>query len=47
MTAHLSTAAALAEGGHHQSLSPFLTGGAALFILVFLLFLVTRFNRDR
>ncbi len=37
----------LAEGGHHQSLSPFLTGGAALFILLLLLWVTTRFNRDR
>jgi hypothetical protein len=37
----------LAEGGNHQSLSPYLTGGAALFILLLMLFIVTRFNRDR
>ncbi|MFI9598363.1 MULTISPECIES: hypothetical protein [Streptomyces] len=36
-----------AEGGNHQSLSPFLTGGGALFILLLLLWITTRFNRDR
>jgi hypothetical protein len=48
MTAHIAAALApLAEGGNHQSLSPFLTGGGALFILLLLLWIVTRFNRDR
>ncbi|MGW2375988.1 MULTISPECIES: hypothetical protein [Kitasatospora] len=38
----------LAEGGgNHDSLNPLLTGGSALFILVLLLFITTRFNRDR
>ncbi|WP_327069227.1 hypothetical protein OG500_26030 [Kitasatospora sp. NBC_01250] len=37
----------LAEGSNHQSLNPLLTGGSALFILFLLLFVVTRFNRDR
>ncbi|MCX4749023.1 MULTISPECIES: hypothetical protein [unclassified Kitasatospora] len=37
----------LAEGGGHDSLNPLLTGGSALFILLMLLFLVTRFNKDR
>ncbi|GAA1267036.1 hypothetical protein GCM10009665_64940 [Kitasatospora nipponensis] len=37
----------LAEGGNHDSLNPLLTGGSALFILLLLLFLTTRFNRDR
>jgi hypothetical protein len=37
----------LAEGGHHDSLNPLLTGGAALFALVALLWITTRFNRDR
>ncbi|MDX6327960.1 MAG: hypothetical protein QOI83_343 [Streptomycetaceae bacterium] len=38
----------LAEGGgNHPSLSPYLTGGGALFALLLLLFVVTRFNRDR
>lgn len=48
MTAHIPAASALlAEGGNHQSLSPFLTGGGALFILLLLLWVVSRFNRDR
>ncbi|MFF4789250.1 MULTISPECIES: hypothetical protein [unclassified Streptomyces] len=47
-----STAAQLvnlaeAEGGNHESLSPLLTGGGALFILLLLLWITTRFNRDR
>ncbi|MFB7993983.1 hypothetical protein ACFC4G_14330 [Streptomyces sp. NPDC056002] len=50
-----STAAQLATlaaeggegGGNHPSLSPFLTGGGALFLLLLLLWIVTRFNRDR
>lgn len=37
----------LAEGGNHESLSPYLTGGGALFLLVLLLWITTRFNRDR
>ncbi len=41
----------LAEGEHagggHASLSPYLTGGGALFILLLLLWITTRFNRDR
>jgi hypothetical protein len=48
MTAHTAAAlASLAEGGHHQSLSPYLTGGGALFVLLLLLWITTRFNRDR
>ncbi|MDH6110490.1 DMSO/TMAO reductase YedYZ heme-binding membrane subunit [Kitasatospora sp. MAP12-15] len=39
--------ATLAEGGNHPSLQPLLTGGSALFILLLLLFITTRFNRDR
>ena len=39
--------ATLAEGGNHPSLQPLLTGGAALGILLLLLFLTTRFNKDR
>jgi hypothetical protein len=42
--AHLVT---LAEGGNHESLSPYLTGGGALFGLLLLLWITTRFNRDR
>ncbi|MEU5207794.1 hypothetical protein [Streptomyces sp. NPDC020742] len=39
-----------AEPGHeggHASLSPYVTGGGALFILLLLLWITTRFNRDR
>ncbi|MFJ1756842.1 hypothetical protein [Kitasatospora sp. NPDC088134] len=35
------------EGGNHDSLNPYLTGGAALFILLLMLYITTRFNRDR
>ncbi|MFJ9517788.1 hypothetical protein ACIRPK_05905 [Kitasatospora sp. NPDC101801] len=35
------------EGGNHESLSPYLTGGAGLGILLLLLWITTRFNRDR
>ena len=35
------------EGGNHESLSPYLTGGGALFALLLLLWITTRFNRDR
>ncbi|MFC6061895.1 MULTISPECIES: hypothetical protein [Streptomyces] len=42
---------ALAEGGehggNHNSLSPFVTGGGALIVLLLLLWITTRFNRDR
>ncbi|MBD0425074.1 hypothetical protein AB0L35_00945 [Streptomyces sp. NPDC052309] len=50
-----STAAQLvtlaAEGqehsGNHESLSPYLTGGGAFVALMLLLWITTRFNRDR
>ncbi|KJK41581.1 membrane protein [Streptomyces variegatus] len=47
--AQLVTLAAEGEehGGNHESLSPYLTGGSALFILLLLLWITTRFNRDR
>ncbi|MFJ4967863.1 hypothetical protein [Streptomyces sp. NPDC088755] len=35
------------EGGNHESLNPYLTGGGALLALLFLLWVTTRFNRDR
>ena len=35
------------EGGHHNSLNPAVTGGSALAILLLLLWITTRFNRDR
>ncbi|GGU58475.1 hypothetical protein GCM10010211_24310 [Streptomyces albospinus] len=34
------------KGGNHDSLNPFITGGGALFILLLLLWITTRFNRD-
>ncbi|AKA03889.1 membrane protein [Streptomyces noursei ZPM] len=43
----VSLAEAGHEGGQHASLSPYLTGGSALFILLLLLWITTRFNRDR
>ncbi|MFI0240023.1 hypothetical protein [Streptomyces sp. NPDC016845] len=50
-----STAAQLAtlaaeggeHGGNHESISPLVTGGAAFIILILLLWITTRFNRDR
>ncbi|MFJ9035838.1 hypothetical protein ACIRF8_04520 [Streptomyces sp. NPDC102406] len=35
------------HGGNHESISPLMTGGAALVILLLMLWIVTRFNRDR
>ncbi|MFD7558696.1 MULTISPECIES: hypothetical protein [unclassified Streptomyces] len=35
------------HGGNHDSLSPYLTGGAALGILLLMLWVTTRLNRDR
>jgi hypothetical protein len=35
------------HGGGHQSLNPYVTGGGALLALLLLLWIVTRFNRDR
>ncbi|MER7762684.1 hypothetical protein [Streptomyces sp. NPDC097619] len=35
------------HGGNHDSLNPYLTGGAAFFILMLLLWITTRLNRDR
>lgn len=43
----LTTLAEGEGGGNHESLSPYLTGGGALFALLLLLFITTRFNRDR
>jgi hypothetical protein len=46
--ANLVTLAEGAEhGGNHESLSPYLTGGGALFVLLTMLWITTRFNRDR
>ncbi|MEU6012669.1 hypothetical protein ABZ826_01005 [Streptomyces sp. NPDC047515] len=49
-TAHqLATLAAEGgeHGGNHETLSPFLTGGGAFVVLLLLLWITTRFNRDR
>ncbi|MFB6819259.1 hypothetical protein ACFCV8_32455 [Streptomyces sp. NPDC056347] len=35
------------EGGNHESLNPLLTGGGAFVALLLLLWITTRFNRDR
>ncbi|MDO0933086.1 hypothetical protein QQY66_15810 [Streptomyces sp. DG2A-72] len=47
--AQLVTLAAEGEehSGNHESLNAYLTGGGALFILLLLLWITTRFNRDR
>ncbi|MBV7668654.1 MULTISPECIES: hypothetical protein [Streptomyces] len=34
-------------GGNHESLSPYVTGAGAFLVLMFLLWITTRFNRDR
>ncbi|WFB09624.1 hypothetical protein LRS74_23175 [Streptomyces sp. LX-29] len=48
-TAH--TLATLASGGEHvdthESISPYVTGGGALVVLLLMLWITTRFNRDR
>ncbi|WP_405492958.1 hypothetical protein [Streptomyces sp. NBC_00096] len=50
-TAHnlvvLASEGAEQHGGNHNSLNPFLTGGAAFGILLLLLWVTTRLNRDR
>ncbi|MER0246072.1 hypothetical protein AAHZ94_29685 [Streptomyces sp. HSW2009] len=50
-TAHATLAPLASEGGEHggehDSLNPYLTGGGALFFLLLLLWITTRFNRDR
>ncbi|MFG2646962.1 hypothetical protein [Streptomyces sp. NPDC048436] len=46
--AQLVTLASEGEhGGRHESLSPILTGGGAFVVLLLLLWITTRFNRDR
>ncbi|MDK1474377.1 hypothetical protein QNO07_13260 [Streptomyces sp. 549] len=35
------------HGGQHDSLNPYFIGGFGLFILLLLLWITTRFNRDR
>ncbi|GAA0486504.1 hypothetical protein ACFQ2B_21550 [Streptomyces stramineus] len=49
-SAHTALVTLASEGEHvdtHPSLSPYVTGGAALLILLALLWITTRFNRDR
>ncbi|MBZ4318158.1 hypothetical protein [Streptomyces huiliensis] len=49
-SAHSALVTFASESEHvdtHESLSPYVTGGAALFILLLLLYVTTRFNRDR
>lgn len=43
----VSLAEGAEHGGNHESLSPYVTGGGALFALLLLLWITTRFNRDR
>jgi hypothetical protein len=35
------------HGGSHESLNPWVTGGGAFLVLMLLLWITTRFNRDR
>ncbi|GGR95729.1 hypothetical protein Snoj_58060 [Streptomyces nojiriensis] len=35
------------HGGNHDSLNPYLTGGGAFVILILMLWVTTRLNRDR
>ncbi|MBT2900251.1 MULTISPECIES: hypothetical protein [unclassified Streptomyces] len=35
------------EGGNHESLNPYFVGAGAFLALMFLLWVTTRFNRDR
>ncbi|MFI8090236.1 hypothetical protein ACIF9R_18250 [Streptomyces sp. NPDC086080] len=35
------------HGGNHDSLNPYLIGGLTLLLLLTLLWITTRFNRDR
>ncbi|MER5771167.1 hypothetical protein [Streptomyces sp. NPDC001985] len=45
---HLVTLAEASEGGgRHQSLEPLVVGAGALIALLLLLWITTRFNRDR
>ncbi|MET8484482.1 hypothetical protein [Streptomyces tendae] len=45
--AQFVTLAAEEHGGNHESLSPYVTGIGAFVILMLLLWITTRFNRDR
>ncbi|HEY5832748.1 hypothetical protein [Streptomyces sp.] len=46
VAAHTLITLAESGGGHHDSLSPYLTGFGALGALLLLLWITTRFNRD-
>ncbi|MEV0410850.1 hypothetical protein AB0I68_08580 [Streptomyces sp. NPDC050448] len=50
-TAHnlvvLASEGAEQHGGNHDSLNPFLTGGGALCVLLLMLWVTSRLNRDR
>ncbi|MFD7628185.1 hypothetical protein ACFV7Q_19460 [Streptomyces sp. NPDC059851] len=50
-TAHslvlLASEGAEQHGGNHESLNPYVTGGGALLILLLMLWVTTRLNRDR
>ncbi|NXY97300.1 hypothetical protein HYE82_23565 [Streptomyces sp. BR123] len=50
-TAHslvlLASEGAEQHGGNHDSLNPYITGGGALAILLLMLWVTTRLNRDR
>ncbi|MER5930628.1 hypothetical protein [Streptomyces venezuelae] len=35
------------HGGNHDSLNPYLTGGGAFVVLMLMLWVTTRLNRDR
>ncbi|MER0445567.1 hypothetical protein ACFYM2_21995 [Streptomyces sp. NPDC006711] len=43
----VSLAEGAEHGGNHDSLQPWMTGGGALLALLLLLWITTRFNRDR
>lgn len=43
----LAEGAGAEHGGNHDSLNPYVTGGGALLVLLLLLWVTTRFNRDR
>ncbi|MEU8778436.1 hypothetical protein [Streptomyces sp. NPDC048606] len=43
----LASEGAEQHGGNHDSLNPYLTGGGALVILLLMLWVTTRLNRDR
>ncbi|MBB5933000.1 hypothetical protein [Streptomyces zagrosensis] len=50
-TAHATLATLASEGGEHSgkhdNLNPYLTGGGTLVFLLLMLWITTRFNRDR